>query len=86
MIAAKESLESAQAALVEAEEHSIGNATANEQDSITWEKELKRAEEELLDLDSQGMAAKDLKLNPNDALALLTKLKGELVTYMESKL
>ncbi|KAI4321518.1 hypothetical protein MLD38_034888 [Melastoma candidum] len=85
MIAAKESLESAQAAHVEAEEHRIGIAMAKEQDSLTWEKELKRAEEELSELESQVKTAKDLKSNLNSALALLTELKGELTTYMESK-
>ncbi|KAI4389543.1 hypothetical protein MLD38_001759 [Melastoma candidum] len=86
MIAAKESLESAQALHIEAEEHRIGAAMAKEQDSLAWEMELKQAEEELATLESRIQAAKDLKSNLDSASVLLAELKRELAAYMESKL
>ncbi|XP_073045979.1 protein WEAK CHLOROPLAST MOVEMENT UNDER BLUE LIGHT 1-like [Primulina eburnea] len=84
LITAKESLESAQGAHLEAEEHRAGAVMAKEQDTLIWEKELEQAEGELEKLNQKILSVKDLKLKLDSATTLLQDLKNELATYMES--
>ncbi|XP_010061760.2 protein WEAK CHLOROPLAST MOVEMENT UNDER BLUE LIGHT 1 [Eucalyptus grandis] len=86
LITAKESLESAQAAHLEAEEQRIGAAMVKEQDCLSWERGLKEAEQELQNLSHQVQTAEGLKSKLDVASAFLLDLKAELAVYMESKL
>ncbi|GER42673.1 hypothetical protein STAS_19480 [Striga asiatica] len=86
LITAKDSLESAHAAHLEAEEHRIGAVMAKEQDILTLEKELKNTEDELEQMKRKISASLDLKSKLDKASVLLQNLKDELAVYMESKL
>ncbi|KAL5982451.1 hypothetical protein ACLOJK_016523 [Asimina triloba] len=81
LIGAKGTLESAQAAHLEAEEKRITASAAREQEAIRWQKELNRAEEELHVLNSQVSLTKDLESKLDAATELLLKQKAELENF-----
>ncbi|MBA0693443.1 hypothetical protein Goari_003816 [Gossypium aridum] len=81
LITTKESLESAHAAHLEAEEKRITVAMARDQDTLQWKKDLKQGEEELQRINQQVNYAKELKSKLDTASALLLDLKAELSAY-----
>ncbi|PKU69130.1 protein WEAK CHLOROPLAST MOVEMENT UNDER BLUE LIGHT 1 [Dendrobium catenatum] len=86
LITAKESLESAYAAHLEAEEHRMSAALERDVDFLNWDKEMKQAQQELYGLNEQLLQAKDLKVKLIVASSLLADLKKELAAYIESQL
>lgn len=86
LITAKESLESAYAAHLEAEEHRMSAALARDEDCLSWDKEIKQAQQELYRLGEQFLQTRDLKEKLIGASSLLSDLKKELAAHMESQL
>ncbi|KAK8480276.1 hypothetical protein V6N13_039856 [Hibiscus sabdariffa] len=86
LITTKESLESAHAAHLDAEEKRITVAMARDQDTLQWKKDLKQGEEELQRINQQVSFTKELKSKLDIASALLLDLKAELAAYKECKL
>ncbi|XP_072978205.1 protein WEAK CHLOROPLAST MOVEMENT UNDER BLUE LIGHT 1-like [Typha angustifolia] len=86
LITMKEVLDSAHAAHLEAEEQRINVALAWKQEKLTWENQLKQAEEELQQLNGHLLLTSDLESKLETACALLVILKAELVTCSERKL
>ncbi|KAL0558025.1 hypothetical protein IC582_006588 [Cucumis melo] len=84
LVALKQSLQSAQASHLEAEEQRMSAAMAKEQDCLKWRKELDDAEEEFCRLNLQVLSIEDLKLKVDTASSLLSDLKAEMMAYMES--
>ncbi|KGN62509.1 protein WEAK CHLOROPLAST MOVEMENT UNDER BLUE LIGHT 1 [Cucumis sativus] len=84
LVALKQSLQSAQASHLEAEEQRMSAALAKEQDCFKWRKELDDAEEEFCRLNLQVLSIEDLKLKVDTASTLLSDLKAEMMAYMES--
>ncbi|VFQ62345.1 unnamed protein product [Cuscuta campestris] len=85
LITMKQNLEAAHAAHLEAEDHRIGADLAREQDTLYWEEEVKKAEDEISRLNQQILSANELKSDLQTASALLHDLKAELAAYMETK-
>ncbi|PHT55361.1 Protein WEAK CHLOROPLAST MOVEMENT UNDER BLUE LIGHT-like 3 [Capsicum baccatum] len=86
LITSKEFLEAAHAAYLEAKDHRVGEAMAREQDTINWEKELKKEEEDFERLNQKILSAKDHKAKLDTTSSLLQDINNELASYMESKL
>ncbi|URE05912.1 hypothetical protein MUK42_19757 [Musa troglodytarum] len=85
LVATKESIELAHSAHLEAEEQRASAALALEQDKSIWQKELKRAEDEVEQLKEQLLSTDDVKSKLNKASSLLSRLKDELALYMKAK-
>ncbi|KAI3922224.1 hypothetical protein MKX01_005913 [Papaver californicum] len=86
LISTKESLESAHAAHLTAEEETIVAAINRDQDSLNWAKELKQAEVELERLNQLVVSKKNLRPKLTSASALLVELKSKLAAYPDAKL
>lgn len=78
-------LDLAHATCHDAEEHRIGTSMARDKDCVSWEKDLRQAEEELNQLDNKLSSVEDLKLKLETSSNLLLKLNNELTAYMEAK-
>ncbi|KAE8727901.1 Protein WEAK CHLOROPLAST MOVEMENT UNDER BLUE LIGHT 1 [Hibiscus syriacus] len=85
LITTKESLESAHAAHLEAEERRITVAVARDQYTLQWKKDLKLGEEELQRINQQVNYTKELKSKMDTSSALLLDLKAELAAYRACK-
>ncbi|GAA0169766.1 hypothetical protein LIER_24174 [Lithospermum erythrorhizon] len=85
LINTKDSLETAQASHLEAEEQRAEKTTVLEQDMLKFEKEIRDTDEELERLNNKFASAKNVKAQLATSLDLLQKLKGELGGYMESQ-
>ncbi|KAL5705747.1 hypothetical protein ACHQM5_024009 [Ranunculus cassubicifolius] len=81
----KESLESAHASHLEAEEQRLKAEIAKAQDLSDYEKELRQAEEELEKLNQEKQSKQEIKLKLEDATILLVNLKAKLATYKDGK-
>ncbi|KAG9150347.1 hypothetical protein Leryth_014534 [Lithospermum erythrorhizon] len=86
LINTKASLEAVNAEHLEGEKIRAGKAMAINEEMLNIEKELKEAEEDLQRLDKEICSARDLKSQIDAASTLLQSLKGELSSYMDSKL
>uniref|UniRef100_A0A7N1A5D0 Uncharacterized protein n=1 Tax=Kalanchoe fedtschenkoi TaxID=63787 RepID=A0A7N1A5D0_KALFE len=86
LVAAKESLEGAQAACREVEDQRNASVVASEQDILSWERQLKQVEGEVEKLNQEYLFAKDLKSKHDSTSALFSSLKAELASYIGSKM
>ncbi|KAL9660893.1 hypothetical protein QQ045_025712 [Rhodiola kirilowii] len=82
----KESLESAHAKHLEAEEGRLKAAMEKEENCRNWENELKEVEDEVAVLSEQVLSGKELQSKLDAASGLLQELRAELANYMESKM
>lgn len=85
LIMAKETLESAYAAHLEAEGKRVFAAMAREQDSLGWRRELEKAENEIQKLNKQLSSVNGLKSKIEASSTLLPEFRAELASYMEFK-
>ncbi|KAE9607861.1 hypothetical protein Lal_00040089 [Lupinus albus] len=83
LIATKESLESARAAQLDAEEQRLG---VIDEETHNLKVEFEQAEEEFQILNQQVSSAKVLKSKLDASSSLLLDLEAELAAYMESKI
>ncbi|CAM8912446.1 unnamed protein product [Rhodiola kirilowii] len=86
LIDTKESLESAHAKHLEAEEGRLKAAMEKEENCRNWENELKEVEDEVAVLSERVLSGKELQSKLDAASDLLQELRAELANYMESKM
>jgi chromosome segregation ATPase len=80
---ARKSLEIATVAKQEKEGRKVSAGLEKDEERLTWKKEIREAEEELLQLSMQVASAKELEGKLEVATSLLEKLNAELEVYMQ---
>ncbi|CAM8977609.1 unnamed protein product [Rhodiola kirilowii] len=86
LVAAKESLITAQAAYKDVEEQKSASVLALDEDMLSWEMEVKQVEAEVEKLNQEYLSAKYLKSKLDSASALSSTLKAELASYIGSRM
>ncbi|KAL5199575.1 hypothetical protein ABZP36_020778 [Zizania latifolia] len=82
----KAELELAHSTCHDAEKHSIGTSLVRNEDCLTWESDLRQAEEELNQLVKKLSSVEELKSMLDASSGLLLKVNNDLAAYMEAKL
>ncbi|KAL6867244.1 hypothetical protein ACP4OV_015268 [Aristida adscensionis] len=80
----KGALDLAHAICRDAKEHKKGTSMVRDEDCLTWGKDLRQAEDELNQFNSNLSSIEELKLKLATSSSLFLKLSDELAAYMEA--